>query len=91
MLVAREGEGLLVSAVGVGRVDVLARDGRTLKPWLEGGHPLLGPPGLPERAPGVLQMGAGPAWFVGTVWGEPAPLMVSEPDDTLFSSCGVHL
>lgn len=92
LLAARDAEGLLVSAVGVGRVDVLnPRQGGRLRPWLEGDHPLLGPPGLPERSPGALQLQAGPSWLVGTVWGEAAPDSQGEGEGALLSRCGVHL
>ncbi len=91
LLVAKEGESLLVSAVGVGRIDVI-RGGHEegLRPWLQGSHPLLVAPGLPERAPGALQIPARPAWLVGTVWGEAAPASERGVAAAFLARCGVH-
>jgi len=35
------------------------------EPWVDGEHPLLGPPGFPHDRPGAVAVESAPEWLVG--------------------------
>ena len=91
LLVATDAQGVTLSAVGLGCVDTLGQaKGSRTRPWIQGEHPLLGPPGMPDQFPGALTLPSGPSWFVGGVWGEPGPSSTLDERETLLVRCGVH-
>lgn len=57
LLCGEDDSGGAVSGVGLGAVYAL---GDTVTPWIAAPHPLLGPPGLPVKRPGVLTVDALP-------------------------------
>jgi hypothetical protein len=91
LLVATDAQGVTISAVGLGRVETLGEGKRSRpRPWIEGAHPLLGPPGMPDQFPGALTVPSGPSWFVGGVWGEASRSPTTDEGETLRVRCGVH-
>lgn len=63
LLVAEDAAG--VGVAGVGLSAVWGLEGDRLVPLAEGRHPLLAPPGRPERTPGVLTLDLRPSVVVG--------------------------
>jgi hypothetical protein len=56
IFVVHDPDGMGIAAAGVG--GVWSWEDGALLPLVEGQHPLLGPPGRPEEAPGVLTLDA---------------------------------
>ena len=91
LLVATDSHGVTISAVGLGRVETLGKGKRSrTRCWIEGEHPLLGPPGMPDQFPGALTLPSGPPWLVGDVWGARGPSSTTDEGETLLVRCGVH-
>lgn len=86
LLVARDGEGVAVS--GVGLQAIVAPDHGRLRAWLAEPHPLLGVPGRPSERPGALALPALPDWLIGVPRG--APLVEDGSIDEILPACGVH-
>ncbi|MGB0638306.1 MAG: hypothetical protein ACPGTU_03165 [Myxococcota bacterium] len=56
IITVKDDSGMGVAAVGIG--GLWSWQNNTLLPLVEGQHPLLGPPGRPDEAPGVLTLDA---------------------------------
>ncbi len=85
MLAARDASGMGITGVGLGGVWRWEDSG--IAPLVEGAHPLLGKPGLPEMLPGILTLDEP----VGTIVGTPRHLDPVLPKASLLPTrCGVH-
>ncbi len=85
LLVARDDQGIAVSAVGLSAV--LSIDDGEVHSWIADPHPMLGLPGLPAKRPGALTSDEAPAWLVGVPHGSAVPDLSV---DDLLTQAGVH-
>lgn len=64
LLVAEDADGAAISGIGLHTLFAI-HHGCLAEPWVEGPHPLLGAPGLPETRPGALTVESAPPWLIG--------------------------
>lgn len=87
LVICTDSLGHLVSGCGLGQVWALDPDGSP-RELVEGGHPLLGPPGLPAAVPRVLEPTRPAPVYVARPTGDPpAPLDAAR----LAAQCGIGL
>ena len=85
LFATRDADGMGIAGVGLGGVWGIGQDGPD--PLVEGAHPLLQPPGMPDGIPGVLTLDS----TVTSVFGVPAHLEPVLPTHKhLLARCGVH-
>ena len=85
LLAAEDAQGVGIAAVGLGMV--YGRIDGELQPLVSADHPLLCPPGLPTRLPGVLTLDRP----VDQILGLPDHLPATLPEDLdLSQDCGWH-
>jgi hypothetical protein len=88
LMVGQDAQGMGIAGVGLSGVwGWSGAVGDEVQPLVDGAHPLLGDPGMPEETPGVLTLDAPVARVVAI----PTHLQPVLPGvDTLARRCGVH-